>query len=123
MFYGTRIIKSTVAQGTFYTVPENKTFFLLSCFASESSNTASVDGYASLYLRPSASSVGEMLMFYPQARTGVATDAQNANGVLTFSVPLVVRSGEAFNLSANGNTFTATVIGYEIDTALLANFI
>ncbi len=132
MFYGTRITryKSITSAGgtafdTIYTVPEGKTFFLISAGLTiriEPSTDAA--GVSIIYHSGGTSSISRILYHEADVSTLGVGQISASSIVMPFSIPIRFLSGESILVSAFPTDCSsyATIIGYEIDSSLLKLF-
>ena len=123
--YGTRIIKteplsSAGEVATIYTVPPGKVFYLISSCISALASTAT-DG-TSAFLRIAGTNIMQVIV--DRNTTLQLSRGSNADVAISYSVPLILKAGETIigesELNCSG---FVSVTGYEIDKALIPNFI
>jgi len=134
MFYGTRITRwwqATSTGGTdsttIYTVPEGKTFFLMSAYLNVSiPTTENRNGTGWITAAtPVTTSTGRILYLSVSSLATADGGAMSRNSLsIAYNIPIRYVSGEVFQVSAFANNTSASggIAGYEIDNTLLQNF-
>lgn len=118
--HGVRITElKTAVNGTaiIYTVPKGKVFYLVS-LSLTIGNTAAIAAHSTNSIR--IDGVGELIV----VKNGIA-DEENTSASLSFPIPIKVVAGEKICVNSNKASVFAdgTIIGYEVDIALIPNFI